>query len=263
MRDRNVLRYYARIIQHLLPAVTPHARTALMLDATSKVVLPCAGPESRVSRASPRASAWPDPRVSRAASSPARPWKRPSRPPGHPGERPAADARLPGRERHDARRGRSRHGRLPRAHREDPRRGHRPQHLAEADAARPRHRPTVCVDNMPRILERRDAARLLRAHRHGELALHPDDAGHVRRRSGAGVPERRHGAAVGGLPQRGRCQGRVEAGRARAAGEGRLQGTRRRSPTRPRPTWTGVCPHHEDAARRRAPTPPSPRTTRR
>ena len=60
----------------------------------------------------------------------------------------------------------------------------------------------TCVDNLRRILEAAPAARILRPHRHGELAVDAADARCLRDAVAAGVPEHRDRAAGGALPQR-------------------------------------------------------------
>ena len=124
------------------------------------------------------------------------------------------------------------------AHREDRGGRHRPQHLRQADPAGARHRPGRLRPERPAYPRPREAAGLLRPRRHGEHAVHPEDARHVQRGLGRGVPQHRRRAAVGRLPLRRRCARGVE-GWARASGWSRARTrSRRRWRTRPRPTWT-------------------------
>ena len=136
----------------------------------------------------------------------------------------AAHARLPRRERQDARRGDGRHARVRAADRRHRRRRHRAEHLAEADAARHRRRPRD-LRRQPAAHPRAGGApRFLRPHRHGELALHRADARDLRDAVGAGLSQRRRGAAVVPVSHRARRPAHERARRARAARQGRLQG---------------------------------------
>ena len=158
---------------------------------------------------------------------------------------------------------RRRHARVRPAARRDRRIRHRAEHLAEADAARRRRRP--------RDVRRQSAAhpragrppRILRAHRHGELAVDAADARCLRDAVAAGVPQHRHRAAGGAAPHRTGRAPDERAWRARPAGQGRVQRTGRRSRISERRTSTrrssGSCSCCSTAARIR----PSPRTTRR
>ena len=149
------------------------------------------------------------------------------------------------------------------AARRDRRIRHRTQHLAEADAARRGRRS--------RHVRRQHAAhpragrppRVLRAHRHGELAVDAADARCLRDAVAAGVSQHRHRAAGGAVPHRAGRAAHERAWRARPAGQGRLQGAadggvsaRRQTSTR---RSSGSCA----AARPRQRIRPSPRTTRR
>ena len=168
-----------------------------MIDATSKALFHSLAQVEHAASGSPRATACAR-AASPAASSPARPSRKRSSAVARSARRgPAADARLPRRERRELRRGRRR-GRASTSRIIDAivAVGHRAQHLAEADAARPRRRP--------RDRRRQHAAhpragrreRLLRAHRHGELAVHRRDARDPRDAVAAGASQRRHGHPV-------------------------------------------------------------------
>ena len=169
-----VLRYYARTIEHLL---APRRRThALMLEALPKAAFSVLArqrdaqtPRVPLRHAAARQLRAPVRRRRdgrRSASTAAREIER-ARPHGH--ARPARRKRRRRRPQP-----RQRHACLPRDHRRrSTARGRRPQHLAQAHAARPRRRPrdvrsTTCAA----CSTSRTQSRLLRAHRHGELAVH-------------------------------------------------------------------------------------------
>ena len=80
--------------------------------------------------------------------------------------------------------------------------GHRAEHLAQADAAR-RRRRSRDVRRQPAPHPRAGRPpRLLRAHRHGELAVDAADARCLRDAVAAGVSQHRHRAAGGAVPHR-------------------------------------------------------------
>ena len=64
----------------------------------------------------------------------------------------------------------------------------------------------TCVDNLRRILDSAARARLLRPRRHGGLAVHTGDARDLRDHVAAGIPQRRHRAAVVSAAQPRRCR---------------------------------------------------------
>ena len=94
------------------------------------------------------------------------------------------------------------------------------------------------IDNLRRILDAATEARLLRADRHGELALHRADARDLRDGVEPRVHELRHRPAVGAASEREGPRPRERARRPRPAGQGRVQGTAGRGRSRPRPKWT-------------------------
>ena len=156
-----------------------HARRPL------EVVLPRAGPEQEPRAHGLANTAWRGPRVSRAGSSPARPRKRPSTPP-----RPSRQRACGSRSTSWAKASR----RSPRP--KPPRRVYIALVEKIVAAGIDRNislKPTqlgldidqaICIDNITAHSRPGQAARLLRPHRHGELALHPEDPRHVQRRSG-------------------------------------------------------------------------------
>ena len=199
VRERTVLRYYARTIQHLL--VSPARAHALMLQTASQGLLPRSRRQHVPESASPRATACAGAADSPAASSPAKRSKKPSTPPAH--SRPSACW--------------SRSTYL----------GESVASIAEADAATRAYLGMLeqiaaagiernvslkltqlgltidratCVDNLRRILDAAVTQRILRPHRHGELAVHRRHARRLRDDVAAGVPQRRRRAAV--LPAR-------------------------------------------------------------
>ena len=121
----------------------------------------------------------------------------------------------------------------------DRRLGHRAQHLAQADAARPRRRPGHRGRQHAAHPRAGRRARVLRAHRHGELALHRRHARHPRDAVAAGAPPRSARSIQSCLKRIARRHPPPErARRARAAGEGRLQGAEDRRVPEARPKWT-------------------------
>ena len=105
------------------------------------------------------------------------------------------------------------------------------------------------VDNLRKILDRTDPAGLLRAHRHGELGVHPGDARHLRDPVGPGAPADRRRAAGGAAPDGAGSGAHPGARRARAAGQGRLQGAEERRVPAQAGRGRRVRAADEDAAR--------------
>ena len=141
VRERSVLRYYARTIEHCSPR--PAARTDGR-DARQRFERPSStsSPKARILQDSwPRATACGSRRASPAASSPARRSRKRSRPRAR-SKRAACCMTLDylGESVTTPRRGRRGDARLPRGRRRDRRRRHRAQPLAEAHAARARRR---------------------------------------------------------------------------------------------------------------------------
>ena len=184
VRERSVLRYYARRSN---TCCTPPRPDPLMLDSRRR--------PSSTSRAQPVAQ---EPRLAlrHAHARPASPGG--SSPvktieeaidavPRHRGARPERHARPPGRKRHQPRRSRHRHPRV--RHDRSTRMvavRRRSQHLAQADAARARlDRGDDASTTCGGILEAAGAGRLLRPHRHGELAVHRRRRWTSSRRSGS------------------------------------------------------------------------------
>ena len=141
----------------------------------------------------------------------------------------APHARLPRREREDARGSDGRHARIRPADRCHRRLRHRAEHLAEADAARRRRRPRDLRRQPAPHPRPGRAPRFLRPHRHGELAVHRADARDLRDAVAAGLPQPRRGAAVVPVSHRARRPADERAW-ARACGWSR-------APTRSRRRW--------------------------
>jgi hypothetical protein len=171
VRERTVLKYYARTLQHLLTFSAQAGDTPLMIDAVSKAFFhglarSQALLKSVASRYGMRRSGGfarrfiagetLDEAIEAAARSKRAASRRPS----------TCSARASPRWRR--RRG---HARLPRDDRPDRRGRDRPQHLAQAHAARPDDRPRHLRGQPPAHPRRRRAARLLRPHRHGGLPV--------------------------------------------------------------------------------------------
>ncbi len=116
--------------------------------------------------------------------------------------------------------------------------GHRAQRLAEAHPARTRRRPGDRRRQHAAHPGAGRPARLLRAHRHGEFAVHRSHAAGARDPVAAGPSQPRHGHPVVPDPIAAGRRDLERDGRARPPGEGRLQGTQDRGVPGQVARWT-------------------------
>ena len=133
----------------------------------------------------------------------------------------------------------------------DRRRRHRPEHLAQAHAARPRRgsrerRGQPAEDSRPH-----GSGGVLRAHRHGELGVYAGDARHLRNPVGPGAPADRRRAAGRAAPDGAGSGAHPGARGTRAARQGRLQGTKECRVPAQAGRGRGVRAADEDDARTR------------
>ena len=209
-------------IEHLLVDARPHALSGSMFDSASKAFFHLLARSTHAEDAWRRATACASRRsfarrfIAGETVDEAIAAARARR-----GAGAAPDARLPRRERRDAR---------PRP---------TPRRATTCGSSTPSSRSGIernlslkltqlgldvdratCVDNLRRILDAR--RRVLRAHRHGELAVHRRHARHLRDAVAAGLSQHRRRAAVGPVPHRAGRRADERARRARPAGQRRV-----------------------------------------
>ena len=158
-------------------------------------------------------------------------------------------ARPSRRERRHPRARRRRHARILRGRAAGRRQRHRPEHLAQADAARADRRSRD-VRRQPATRARSGGAgRVLHPHRHGGLGAHRGDARHFRNAVGPRPPSDGRRAAGGPLSNRGGSAAGPQAGRAGPPREGRLQGAEDRRLPEQAGHRRCLCAADEDPAR--------------